>query len=328
MWKGLQQEFAKSKCVSRASIQETTRIFMEKRLSELDRQAKLQQHIEQHTGNRRRSSISANPRRRSSMSYISEKGSKIRRTLSMGHGTSTSTAQHKPRSKSDSGLGGFIHNQFSKLSNSLSSLDSSKLPAPPENIAPASARSEQRQAERPTSTQRRSSISEHPRRRSSMSYTSEKGNNRHRRALSMGHSADATITQHEPGSKRDSILGGFENNQFSKSNPSPSKFLSLDSRKPPIQEKCFPASSRSRANDGIFDEPNQAPIFSDGLDAMDESSTPSLSIGQLGDADDEGFDDPTNNWSAESRAGELLVLFPTEPRQLTQCTRDTAARSA
>lgn len=325
MWKGLQQELAKSKCVSRASVQETTRIFMEKRLAELDRQAKPQQHIEQPAGNRRRSSISANPRRRSSISYISEKGSNIRRALSMGHGSSTAAAQHKPRSKSDSSLGGFIHNQFSKLSNSLSSLDSSKLPAPPENIAPASARNEQRQAERPARTQRRSSISEHPR-RSSMTYISEKENNIHRCALSMGHNADTTTTQHEPGSKRDSILGGFENNQFSKSNPSPSKFLSSDSRKLPIQEKFFPASCRS--NDGIFDVLNQAPTFSDNLDAMNESSALSLSIGQLDDADDEGFDDPTSNWSAGSRAGELLVLFPTEPRQLTQYTRDTTARSA
>lgn len=230
LWKELQQELSKSKCVSRASVQETTRKFMEKRRKELDEQAKAQQQQAQKPDprNRRRSSTSDSPNRRSSMSILAEKGNNIRRNLSMGN------------------------------------------------------------------------------------------------------SADTAMTQHEPRSKRDSVLGGFVNNQFSKMNDSLSK-LNLDSSKLPLREKFFPSSSRSRANDDIFDVLNQASTISDKLDSMNESSTQlsslSLSLGQLG-THEESIDERSLDGSGDSSDGDLLVLFPTQPRQRTQNNTSATARSA
>lgn len=229
LWKELQQELSKSKCISRASVQETTIKFMETRRKQLDEQARAQQQAQKpDPRNRRRSSTSDSSNRRTSMSILAEKGLSIRRNLSMGN------------------------------------------------------------------------------------------------------SADTAMTQHEPRSKRDSILGGFVNNQFSKMNDSLSK-LNLDSSELPLRERFFPSSSRSRANDDIFDVLNQASTISDKLDSMNESSTQlsslSLSLGQLG-THEESIDERSLDESEDSSDGDLLVLFPTQPRQRTQNRTSATAKSA
>lgn len=125
LWKELQQELAKSKCITQAGIREITKEFMKKRQGQLDAQTLKDQAEAKSQPKNRRSSNQADYSRRSSLSIITEKGQNIRRALSLGNGDQQQPPSNNHRSKGkrrDSKIGNFMNNSLSKMNSSMSKL--------------------------------------------------------------------------------------------------------------------------------------------------------------------------------------------------------------
>jgi hypothetical protein len=126
LWKELQQELAKAKCISQAGIREITREFMKKLEGRIDAQTlKAQEEAKNQPKKSRRSSNEVEYSRRSSLSIITEKGQNIRRALSMGNGDQQLPQLHRNKGqRRDSMIGTFMNNSLSKMNSSMNKLRS------------------------------------------------------------------------------------------------------------------------------------------------------------------------------------------------------------